>query len=322
MNHVAYSLDESLGIRCNDTSAQEVYFNAINSITYEVELRCANMHGFSNLSEVMTVRPQGPPSKPQKIWIVHRDDHKVTLAWQRPFNDGGHSISKYHLRAIPVGRRGANCEQSCHQQQNEMKPPPDYTSMSPQEWDELLKSPAITGVQVYEDKVNIDEFLEDESTNDTNSSNSTSSEYSSSPCVRIKFAKFTDEGGATCQPVCWFIQSGCTFEVYATDEITSESKPFMTGSVIKNMISANTMGQGVYYGPIESHVAMQQERIEWIGSDGKKTWFALPRAHKQFKYPIYSVLALRIWGSWNNYQVGLPMSKNNGLLHRKMNDTF
>ena len=119
---------------------------------YESELRCANKHGLSPSAVKLRVKPIGPPEKPQKIWIIKSTENSVIIGLQRPFSYGGSEVINYGLRAIAIGRRGANCEKQCSQQFNEAKPPPDYTRLRSEHWDMYFSGKLEKNQSAYNDE--------------------------------------------------------------------------------------------------------------------------------------------------------------------------
>lgn len=155
---MAYSVQQEVVPKARHFETQSVFFNAINAVTYESDIRCANKHGPSPRAAPLTVTPVGPPEKPQKTWVVDTEEDSIILAWERPFSDGGSPVTKYHIRSIAIGRRGANCEKQCSQQFNENQPPPDYTKMRPEHWNQYFAG----DLQKTPEEEKVDDYLNGE----------------------------------------------------------------------------------------------------------------------------------------------------------------
>eukprot|EP01083_Nonionella_stella_P015967 44651_1 len=328
LNLVAYSLYRDVKPTARHFEAQHVYFNAINAIEYETELQCANKHGLSPPALAFKVTPIGPPEAPHKIWIVRSKEQSVVLGWKRPFSDGGTEIVKYHIRGIAIGRRGANCEAQCDQQFNEAKPPPNYTKLRSEHWDQyfagalkknesMQQDKAMSELQQFQSELaDINKDEEEDIVNQNNDTivdiNATLAALTSNTnvhCLDIGFVRFIQPKDASfCAPFCWFIQQlECKYVVYrgSTQEI------LLTGYINDDaIIDPDSTNIGKYIAINTDNI----ERIEWTEMS---EWVAQPKVHHMFSYGTSALDMLRIWGSWDNFTQGIPMHvtpENNGFV--------
>jgi titin len=83
-------------VRINTTKTNYSDYDIINGVSYSYGVKAVNKIGASEISNIITVTPQGPPSPPFNLSAVGGNEY-VYLEWEVPELTGGRWINEYRI---------------------------------------------------------------------------------------------------------------------------------------------------------------------------------------------------------------------------------